>query len=112
METALNLLALASSVLSALALYLASPNCGWRVRLARAGLRAVGVVLALVSLCAWVAVAGVGPGLCAMLASWMLALVLLPYLAWWTHGRDPHAHPHSLRASAGPARAQPTTEVE
>lgn len=111
MEAALNLLALASSVSSALALYLASPNCGWQVRLPRTGLRVVGAVLALVSLCAWIAVVGVGPGLCAMLATWMLALVLLPYLAWWTRARDPRGH-SPLRTSSSPAHAQPPPEVE
>jgi Flp pilus assembly protein TadB len=109
METALNLLALASSVASALALYLGSPNCGWPSRLPRTGLRVLGVVLALLSLCAWVAAVGVAPGLCAMLASWMLALVLLPYLSWWMHARGRHP---PLQATRGPAHAQPSTEVE
>ena len=84
------LLALAS----ALALYGASPN--GRVR-ALHGLRRFGawpgLVLGAASLAAWIAVLGVGAGLCVMLACWMPALVAMPYLAWafvpaTRHARD------------------------
>ncbi|MGH8083748.1 MAG: hypothetical protein ACREPV_00535 [Lysobacter sp.] len=89
MDFALGLLAIVAALASALALYLASPNRGWRPGAGRAGLRAASGVLALVSLGAWIALIGVGAGLCAMLATWMLALVALPYLAWWTSAQRP-----------------------
>ena len=93
MDLALGLLATVTAVASALALYLASPNCGWRVAVRRGGLRIAAGALALLSLLVWAALSGVGAGLCAMLATWMLALVVLPYLAWWTNvSPRPDAH--------------------
>ena len=93
MDFALGLPAIVAALASALALYLASPNCGWHAIARRGGLRIAGAALALVSLVAWVAQLGVGAGLCAMLATWMLALVVLPYLAWWTNvSPRPDAH--------------------
>lgn len=89
MDFALGLPAIVAALASALALYLASPNCGWRPTARRDGLQIAGVALALVSLVAWIALLGVGAGLCAMLATWMLALVVLPYLAWWTNASPP-----------------------
>ena len=89
MAFGLGLLATVAALASALALYLASPNCGWRANVRRGGLRIVGAALALVSLGAWIVLLGVGAGLCAMLATWMLALVALPYLAWWTSTHRP-----------------------
>lgn len=87
MDVALTLLGITGAVLSALALYLASRHAHWRARLPRAALRAAGWVLAPASLAAWTTAIGFAPGLCAMLGSWMLALVLLPYLGWWTVAR-------------------------
>src|SRR3546814_1894798 len=71
-----------AALLSALALYAGSGNCRWRLpaALCRHG-KVTGLVLALVSLAAWIAALGVGAGLCAMLGCWMLAMVALPYLA-------------------------------
>ncbi|MGH8158304.1 MAG: hypothetical protein ACREPQ_09300 [Rhodanobacter sp.] len=40
-----------------------------------------GIVLALLSLTVWIDVLGIAVGLSAMLASWMLALAVQPYLA-------------------------------
>lgn len=75
-------MACAMAMICALALYASSPHCMWptlrrRPRMARM----IGIVLALLSLVAWIAATGVAVGVCAMLASWMLGLVLQPYLA-------------------------------
>lgn len=71
-----------AALLSALALYAGSGNCRWWLpaALCRHG-KVTGLVLALVSLAAWIAALGVGAGLCAMLCCWMLAMVALPCLA-------------------------------
>ena len=77
--------AILSALLSAAALYAASPHCrwpAWRRRGAHGNL--VGLVLGAVSLALWIGELGVGAGLCAMLGTWMLALMALPYLAWRT----------------------------
>lgn len=103
MDFALGTLATVAAVASALALYLASPNCGWRPAARRGGLRIAAGALALLSLLAWAALSGIGAGLCAMLATWMLSALALPYLAWWTNAkpsvdaRRPHpaAMPHA-----------------
>lgn len=103
MDLALGLLATVTAVASALALYLASPNCGWRATVRRGGLRIAAGALALLSLLAWAALSGVGAGLCAMLATWMLSALALPYLAWWTNAKPsvdarrshPAATPHA-----------------
>ena len=68
--------------LSAAGLYAGSRHCrfaSWR-RLGRTGTWA-GVLLALVSLALWILALGAGAGMCAMLGTWMLALVVLPYAA-------------------------------
>lgn len=72
-------LAAVCAVLSALCLYAGSPNCRLAPlrRLRRFG-NGLGLALAAASLAAWIAQLGVGAGLCAMLASWMLALMLVP----------------------------------
>src|SRR3546814_2332161 len=64
-----------AALLSALALYAGSGNCRWRLpaALCRHG-NVTGLVLALVSLAAWIAALGVGAGLCAMLGCWVLAM--------------------------------------
>ena len=71
-----------AALLSAFALYAGSGHCRWRLppALRRYG-KVAGLVLALVSLAAWIAALGVGAGLCAMLGCWMLAMVGLPWLA-------------------------------
>jgi len=77
-----SLLALLLASASALALYAGSPHCMWSaLRGHPRAARCVGWVLALASLLAWSFALGVVAGLCAMLASWMLALVLQPALA-------------------------------
>ncbi|WP_241094240.1 hypothetical protein, partial [Xanthomonas bonasiae] len=72
-------LAAVCAALSALALYSGSPNCRLAPlrRLRRFG-NGLGLALAGASLAAWIAQLGIGAGLCAMLASWMLALMLAP----------------------------------
>lgn len=71
-----------AALLSALGLYAGSGHCRWRLpaALRRHG-KVVGLVLALMSLAAWITALGVGAGLCAMLGCWMLAMVALPCLA-------------------------------
>src|SRR3546814_17099607 len=71
-----------AALLSALALYAGSGNCRWRLpaALCRHG-KVTGLVLALMSLAAWIAALGVGAGLCAMLGCWMMGMVALPCLA-------------------------------
>lgn len=108
MDVALTLLAITGAALSALALYLASPHAHWRARPPRAALRAAGWVLAVASLAAWTAAIGFAPGLCAMLGSWMLALVLLPYLGWWTVARGAGAAP----GAAPRHESRPALETE
>jgi len=76
------LLALFLACASALALYAGSPHCMWPALRGHArAARALGWVLALASLAGWIGVFGAVAGTCAMLASWMLALVLQPVLA-------------------------------
>ncbi|WP_449427917.1 hypothetical protein [Rhodanobacter umsongensis] len=71
-----------AAALSAAALYAAAPHSGWtRLRGHPRLARVAGWVLALLSLLAWLGVSGGAAGLCAMLVSWMLALVAQPYLA-------------------------------
>lgn len=77
----LDSLALATAVLSAIALYACSPHCPRSMRLQRPrAMRIAALALAALSLAAWIQVAGSGVGLCTMLACWMLSLMLLPYL--------------------------------
>jgi hypothetical protein len=73
---------MALAALSALLLYLASPNCRTRrFRLRRRLLQAGGGAAALAALALCCVDLGLGAGLAAMLGAWMLALVLLPWLA-------------------------------
>ncbi|MBU8977211.1 MULTISPECIES: hypothetical protein [unclassified Lysobacter] len=79
------LAAIIASLLSAAALYAASPHCrwpSWRQRGRRGN--TIGAVLAVLALALWIAQLGVGAGLCAMLGTWMGGLMALPYLAWRT----------------------------
>ena len=101
LESTMCILATAAALASALALYLASPNRIWRPGTGRGGLRGLGVALELASLAGWIAALGVGAGLCAMLATWMLALVVLPYLAWWTTASRP-ADARPVRTGSSP----------
>lgn len=81
--------AAATAMLSAAAFYAASAHCRWPAwkRHGAKG-RLAGSVLALVSLGLWIAQLGFGAGLCAMLGSWMLVVIALPYLAWRTAPAD------------------------
>jgi biotin transporter BioY len=74
--------AFATAVLSAAALYAASRHCRWMSwrRLGKAG-QVPGLLLAVASLLLWGLALGPGAGLCAMLGTWMLAMMALPYAA-------------------------------
>lgn len=78
------------SMASALALYAASTHCLWPIlKRYRRTARLAGMLLAVVALALWTWALGPAVGLCAMLASWMLTLMALPYIALWTRtGRD------------------------
>ena len=78
-------LAFTTALLSALALYAASAHCRWPAlrRLHAIGVP-LGLAMAAASLALWIAELGAGAGICAMLGTWMLALMALPYLAAWT----------------------------
>ncbi len=85
----LSLLALALAACSATAWYAASPHCLWSaLRGHPRAARMVGGTLALLSLLVWISVLGSTVGLCAMLVSLMLALVVQPWLAWFTGNRN------------------------
>jgi hypothetical protein len=81
--------AFATSLLSAAALYAGSRHCRWPSwkPLRRSGSLA-GLALAVVSLLLWIVLLGGGAGLCAMLGTWMLAMVALPYLALSVRDRE------------------------
>lgn len=74
--------AFAASLLSALAFYAGSSHCRWPAlhRWRQTG-SWVGLALAGLSLWLWVLTLGGGAGLCAMLGTWMLAMMVLPYVA-------------------------------
>jgi len=75
-------LALSCAAFAALAWYAASPHCRWRVLRGRPrAMRVAAVMLALLSLAAWVHALGAAVGACAMLGSLMLAAMALPWLA-------------------------------
>lgn len=85
----ISLLAFVFAACSAVASYAASPHCMWSALRGHPRImRMAGGVLALLSLMVWVAAYGVAVGLCAMLAGWMLALIVLPYLALFMGGTD------------------------
>lgn len=87
--------AFAMTVLSAALLYVGSPNCAWRPGPTRGigGTRS-GLLLAAAALLPWSLLLGFGAGLCAMLGTWMLALMLLPWLGWTTSGGAPEMRDH------------------
>jgi len=75
----------ATSLLSAVALYAGSAHCRWPAFQGWRGTGTwVGLALAGLSLWLWVLTLGGGAGLCAMLGTWMLAMMVLPYLALMT----------------------------
>lgn len=77
----MNAFAVAASLASALALYAGSRHCrpAWLQPLRRFG-TALGAVLALAALAAWMALLGTAAGLCVMLAIWMAGLMAAPWL--------------------------------
>jgi hypothetical protein len=78
----ISLLALLFAVCAALAWYAASPHCMWSaLRGQPRAARVAGSALMLLSLACWIGAAGIAVGLCATLASGMLALVVQPWLA-------------------------------
>lgn len=77
----LSALGVLAAFISALLLYLASPHVRRRSLLAPPLLRLCAGPAALVALVCCVAALGAGAGFCAMLAAWMLALMLWPWLA-------------------------------
>lgn len=82
MNAWLCILALALAAVSASALYAASPHCMWAAwRRRQRVARMLGIALAIASLLIWICALGAAVGLCAMLASWMLGLIVQPYLA-------------------------------
>jgi hypothetical protein len=82
METMLAVAAFTASLASALALYAGSPHCRWPALQGQRGTGGwMGLALAGLSLWLWVLTLGGGAGLCAMLGTWMLAMMALPYLA-------------------------------
>lgn len=75
-------LAVGTALASAMALFAGARN--GRLQLpagSRRTVRLAGAVLAFASLALWVRALGAGAGLCAMLGTWMLAMMLLPWLA-------------------------------
>lgn len=87
MELLTSLAAFATSVLSALALYAGSRHCRWQsLRSWRENAGWLGLALAGLSLWLWVLLLGGGAGFCAMLGTWMLAVMALPYAATLSAG--------------------------
>lgn len=83
-------IALATSVLAALAFYAASPNSLWpSIRRWRKAARLGAALSCALSTICWIAALGAGVGICATLASCMLTLVLLPWLALFTRPSRP-----------------------
>ncbi|WP_329740997.1 hypothetical protein [Dyella sp. A6] len=67
-----------ASLISAVLIYAASPHGRWSAGRWRPRLLATGVASAVPALGGWIAALGVGAGCCAMLAGWMLALLVQP----------------------------------
>lgn len=82
MPSSLVVSALLAAVLSAAALYAGSRHCRWANwrRLGRAGTW-TGALLAIASLGLWICALGAGAGACAMIGTWMLGMMALPYVA-------------------------------
>ena len=82
MDTLEAVAAFATSLFSALAFYAGSPHCRWATLHRWRGTGSwLGLALAGLSLWLWVLSLGGGAGLCAMLGTWMLAMMALPTLA-------------------------------
>jgi hypothetical protein len=92
-------LGVAAALASAVALYAASPHCRWpRWPRWRPGAQLAGALLAVLSLVAWCLALGPAVGLCGMLASWMLGMMVLPWLAMFPRMPDTHrAHREGSR---------------
>ncbi|WMJ69916.1 hypothetical protein [Stenotrophomonas sp. 24(2023)] len=84
----LSSLAVLASAFSAAAFYGASPHCRWPrlQRASRLGAQ-IGLVAAAAGLWLWIAELGFAAGTVAMLATWMLVAMLLPWLAAWHRPR-------------------------
>lgn len=79
-------LGLVTAVASAAALYAASPHCRWRLPHPRiAG--TFGMLLAVTSLGLWIHAFGAAVGVSTMLATWMLAMIALPWLTLFARGK-------------------------
>ncbi|RAO76061.1 hypothetical protein [Dyella jiangningensis] len=78
------LLTLAGSAL----VYLASTRQRLRATSLPQPIRAIGWLLMLGGLVAWLLASGVGAGIASALTAIMLTWVLLPYLAWWRTAGD------------------------
>lgn len=90
MHTLLAAAAFSTSLASALALYAGSSHCRWQALARWRGIGSwIGLALAGLSLWLWVLMLGGGAGLCAMLGTWMLGMMALPYLAAFTGVADP-----------------------
>lgn len=82
MDTWWSILGLATAVASAFALYAGSSHCRWPVPGGHSRVTVViGMLLAAASWLTWTLARGPAVGLCAMLATWMLALIASPWLA-------------------------------
>lgn len=82
MNGMLMMLATTACLASALLVYGASPNCRLRgLRFGRLGM-GIGLALIVAGAVLWALALGMGTGLVVTLATWMLGLVALPYLAW------------------------------
>jgi len=75
--------ALALCLLGGGLVFLASSRQTWRRTLLPVAARAIGWLCLGLSAWAWIASAGLGAGLSALLVNLMLVWVSLPYLAWW-----------------------------
>lgn len=73
--------AVAAPLLSAAALYLASPHCRWTISPStrRAG-NPLGQLLAIIGLMLWINQMGAAAGFCTTLLLWMLGLIAMPWL--------------------------------
>lgn len=91
MNALLMMSATAACLASALLVYGASPNCRLRgLRFGRWGV-GIGLVLVVAGGVLWSLPLGVGTGLVMALATWMLGLIALPYLAWQLAPADARA---------------------
>lgn len=91
MNGVLMALATTACLASALFVYGASPNCRLRgLRFGRPGM-GIGLALIVAGAVLWSLALGMGTGLVVALATWMLGLIVLPYLAWHLAPADTRA---------------------